>query len=147
MKTRPSCTSSAWFAPGRDAALSRRACLLRGSAVLAAAGGAWRGAWAQDAATDPAAIDLQLPDIAEDGRTVPVSVACSLPGVREITIVIEPNPIPLAAQFDVPEGAEAYVATRVKIAHSGRVAAHVRTASGSFVAYRDVKVITGGCGD
>jgi sulfur-oxidizing protein SoxY len=47
----------------------------------------------------------------------------------------------------VPAGAEPYVATRVKIAHSGRVLAHVRTDSGSYSAYRNVKVITGGCGD
>jgi sulfur-oxidizing protein SoxY len=151
MKTRPSCISSGWFAPVRDAArdtqLPRRAWLLRSGAALAAANGGWRTAWAQDAATSSPEIDLQLPEIAEDGRTVPVSVSCSLPGVREITIVIEPNPIPLAAQFDVPAGAEPCVATRVKIAHSGRVLAHVRTDSGSYTAYRDVKVITGGCGD
>jgi predicted secreted protein len=155
MKTEPSCTSSAWFAPvreaaceaARDASLPRRAWLLRSGAALAAAGGAWRGVWAQDASVNSPAIDLQLPEIAEDGRTVPVSVSCSLPGVREIAIVIEPNPIPLAAQFDVPAGAEAYVATRVKIARSGRVLAHVRTDSGTYSAYRDVKVITGGCGD
>jgi predicted secreted protein len=151
MKTRPSCTSFGWFAPAReaprDAAWARRAWLLRSGAALAAAGIPWRGAWAQDTTTNSPAIDLQLPEIAEDGRTVPVSVSCSLPGVREIAIVIEPNPIPLAAQFDVPAGAEPYVATRVKIAHSGRVLAHVRTDSGSYSAYRNVKVITGGCGD
>jgi sulfur-oxidizing protein SoxY len=147
MKTEPSCISSAWFAPAREAPLARRTWLLRSGAALAAAGGAWRGAWAQDATMNSSAIDLQLPEIAEDGRTVPVSVSCSLPGVREIAIVIEPNPIPLAAQFDVPAGAEAYVATRVKIARSGRVLAHVRTDSGTYSAYRDVKVITGGCGD
>jgi predicted secreted protein len=155
MKTEPSCTSSAWFAPApdmtHDAAhhlpMARRTWLLRSGAALAAAGSGWRGARAQDTTMNSPAIDLQLPEIAEDGRTVPVSVSCSLPGVREIAIVIEPNPVPLAAQFDVPDGAEPYVATRVKIARSGRVVAHVRTDNGSFAAYRDVKVITGGCGD
>jgi sulfur-oxidizing protein SoxY len=148
MKTRQRCTSFAWFAPARDAPAPRRTWLLCSSKVaLAAAIGPWGAVWAQDARINAPEIDLQLPEIAEDGRTVPVSVSCSLPGVREIAIVIEPNPIPLAAQFDVPAGAEAYVATRVKIAESGRVVAHVRTDSGSYTAYRNVKVITGGCGD
>ena len=98
------------------------------------------------AARNPA-IKLEVPEIAEDGAVVPVSIACTLQGAREMLILVGVNPEPLALRFAVPEGTEPFVATRIRMASSGRVIAAVRTADGTLHAVaRDVQVTVGGCG-
>jgi sulfur-oxidizing protein SoxY len=91
-------------------------------------------------------IVLTAPDAAEDGAVVPVSVACSLPGVRELFIVVESNPNPLVVRFSIPEGTEPYIATRVKMADSGNVYAVAKTADKLYAACRRTQVTVGGCG-
>jgi sulfur-oxidizing protein SoxY len=56
------------------------------------------------------------------------------------------NPQPLAAHFFVPQGTEAAVATRIKLAQSATVYAAVVSAGSLYCAARDVKVTVGGCG-
>ena len=91
-------------------------------------------------------LNLIAPDVAEDGALVPVSVECWLPGTREIFIVVDSNPDPLAAQFSVPEGTEAFVATRIKMAGDGTVYAVVRAQGRIYVTSQAMKVTVGGCG-
>ena len=89
---------------------------------------------------------LTAPDVAEDGALVPVSVECWLPGAREIFIVVDSNPDPLAAQFSVPDGTEPYVATRIKMAGDGTVYAVVRAQNQIYATSKAMKVTVGGCG-
>ena len=49
-------------------------------------------------------IELKIPEIAENGAVVPVSVSAELPNVETISIVAEKNPQPLAASFTIPDG-------------------------------------------
>lgn len=91
-------------------------------------------------------IALQAPEIAENGAVVPLVIESKLPGTRMIAIVSEKNPHALSAVFNIPDGAEAYVMTRVKIAETSRVTAIVQTDKGFFYTDQLVKVTLGGCG-
>ena len=87
-----------------------------------------------------------LPELVENGAVVPISVDSRLPGTREIFIVVETNPHPLAARFSFPEGTEPFVATRIKLAQSGSVHALVRADGRLYSASRRTQVSIGGCG-
>lgn len=91
-------------------------------------------------------IALQAPEIAENGAVVPLVIESKLPGTRLIAIVSEKNPHALSAVFHIPEGAESYVMTRVKIAETSKVTAIVQTDKGFFYTDQLVKVTLGGCG-
>lgn len=93
-----------------------------------------------------AQITLDVPSLAENGAVVPLVVSSALPGTREILIVVDGNPQPVAARFAIPEGTEPFVATRIKLAATGTVYAAVRTDAGLFAAARAVEVTVGGCG-
>jgi sulfur-oxidizing protein SoxY len=90
-------------------------------------------------------IVITLPDVAEDGAFVAISVGSALPGTSEISIVVEHNQNPLVVQFTLPEGTEPFVATRVKVAASGRVYAVVQADGKVYANYRELQVQRGGC--
>jgi sulfur-oxidizing protein SoxY len=95
---------------------------------------------------DSTEIILKAPDIAENGAVVPVEVTSKLPGTRSITLLVEKNPHQLSAEFEIPEGTEAFIATRLKVAETSNVLAVVKTDAGVFHAAKVVKVTLGGCG-
>lgn len=92
-----------------------------------------------------AAVTLNAPDIAENGAVVPVGVTTTLKA-EQIAILVEKNPNALAAQFTLPEGAEPFVSTRVKMGQSSNVHAVVKAEGKWYVTTREVKVTLGGCG-
>lgn len=92
------------------------------------------------------AISFKAPDIAENGAAVPVEVESTLPGTREILLLVEKNPHVMSASFSFPDGTDPYVATRVKVAESSLIHAVVKTDAGAFYTARLVKVTLGGCG-
>lgn len=96
--------------------------------------------------TESADIDLQTPDIAENGAVVPVSVTSKIPNTDQIMILVEKNPNPLAASFDIAEGTEGAISTRVKIGQTCDVYAVVRADGKFYSARRETKVTLGGCG-
>ena len=66
-------------------------------------------------------IQFMTPDIAENGAVVPIRVevdAEALPNVSKVSVLVEMNPNPLAASFDIPPGTEVYIETRVKVAQT-----------------------------
>jgi sulfur-oxidizing protein SoxY len=86
------------------------------------------------------------PDIAENGAAVQVSVMSSVPKTQAIAIVIEKNPGPLAAYFEVPPGTDAAIVTRFKMAQTSNVHAVVKADGKYFVSTREIRVTFGGCG-
>lgn len=89
---------------------------------------------------------MKAPDIAENGAVVPVNIESKIPGTESIALLIEKNPSPLAASFDIPAGTELSVTTRVKMAETSNVYALVKANGKYFVAKKEVKVTLGGCG-
>ncbi|MBV8209009.1 MAG: thiosulfate oxidation carrier protein SoxY [Burkholderiaceae bacterium] len=97
-------------------------------------------------AVDSTRVQLDAPEIAENGAVVPVKISTDLPRVDRIAILVEKNPVILSALFDVPEGTEASIATRVKMAETCQIIVAVRSDAKAYLASKEVKVTVGGCG-
>lgn len=99
----------------------------------------------------PHQIQLQIPELAENGAMVPVSVNSLIPGTRQIMLLIDKNPYPLVASFHFPEGTEPGFQTRVKMAQSSRVRVLVQATQGKDTRYyttaKETRVTLGGCGN
>ncbi len=91
-------------------------------------------------------VDLTAPEIAENGNTVPISVAA--PGAVSIMILATGNPDPNVATFNFGElSASTAASTRIRLAGTQDVVAIAKMADGSFAkASSLVKVTIGGCG-
>ena len=89
---------------------------------------------------------LDVPEIAENGNTVPISV--DAPGAVAVTILAAGNPLPGVATFNFGDGAGSQSATtRIRLAGTQDVIAVAKMADGSFAAVsKMVKVTIGGCG-
>jgi sulfur-oxidizing protein SoxY len=95
---------------------------------------------------ESADISITAPDIAENGAVVPVSVTSKIPNTQAVYILVEKNPNMLAAGFNIPQGTEPNVATRIKMGQTSNVYAVVKAGDKFFVASKEVKVTLGGCG-
>lgn len=95
---------------------------------------------------DSADVILKTPDTAENGAIVPVTVRSSIANVESISIYVKDNPSPLAVEFKIPEGTDADVSTRVRMAQSSRITAVVKAEGKLYSAAKDVTVTVGGCG-
>ena len=91
-------------------------------------------------------IKFRLPRIAENGAVVPITVTSSLDNVDNITILVEKNPVPLAASFNLGPECVASVSARLKMAETCNVIAVVKAGSEYYTAKQMVKVTVGGCG-
>ncbi|MDO9424471.1 MAG: thiosulfate oxidation carrier protein SoxY [Methylobacter sp.] len=90
-------------------------------------------------------IDIQLPKIAVNGAAVPITVTSTLKDVESIAILVEKNPTPLAAKFELSPDLDPFVSTRLKIAESSEVMVIVETSEGFYSAGEKVIVTLGGC--
>jgi len=98
------------------------------------------------AAQDSDAVLITTPDIAENGRVVPVEVAIELPRPRTLALLSDANPFPLLALTHFTPAVAPRVSIRVKLAESARLIALVEADGGLYRASRAVKVTAGGCG-
>jgi sulfur-oxidizing protein SoxY len=92
------------------------------------------------------AVQLSVPEIAENGAIVPVTVSSNLPNVEQIIIFADKNPNVMAANFTIPTGTEAMVTTRIKMAQTSNVVVLVKADGKFYRSAREVKVTAGGCG-
>lgn len=97
-------------------------------------------------AAESGQITVKAPDIAENGAVVPVEVISAIPATESIAIVGEKNNLPLVAHFDLMNGAEGFVSTRIKLGSTSNVRAVVKAGGKMYTAAKEVKVTIGGCG-
>jgi sulfur-oxidizing protein SoxY len=91
-------------------------------------------------------ITIKAPDIAENGAVVPVEVTSKIAGTSSIALLVEKNANPLTANFDLTNGADGYVSTRIKMGQTSNVRVVVKAGGKSYTAVKEVKVTIGGCG-
>ncbi len=96
--------------------------------------------------TNSGDIVMRASDIAENGAVVPVGVDSKIPGTESISILVEKNPSPLAASFDIPSGTDPSVMTRVKLGQTSDVYALVKANGKYYMTKKEIKVTIGGCG-
>lgn len=91
-------------------------------------------------------VDLNAPEIAENGNTVPIEVAAE--GATAIMVLAAGNPLPPVATFNFgPLSGASRAKTRIRLATSQDVIAVAQLADGSFAkTTKAVKVTIGGCG-
>ena len=97
-------------------------------------------------AADSKDITIKAPDIAENGAVVPVEVTSKIAGTTNIALLVEKNAAPLTANFDLANGADGYVSTRIKMGQTSNVRVVVKAGGKSYTAVKEVKVTIGGCG-
>lgn len=92
-------------------------------------------------------VTIQGPEIAENGATVPIDIATTLPGIRQLAVLVEKNPGTLTAVFHLTDAIEPAFAVRAKMAESSDVYAVAIARDGkAWYARRNIKVTLGGCG-
>jgi sulfur-oxidizing protein SoxY len=98
-------------------------------------------------------ITIELPEIAENGNTVPLSVVVDSPmtadsHVTDILVVADGNPRPGVATFHfTPLAGRAEATTRVRLATTQNIIVVAKTSDGKIYSEQKlVKVTIGGCG-
>lgn len=92
------------------------------------------------------AITIDVYDLIENGAVTPVKIRTDLPNVASITIMVEKNPNPLIANFNLSPACAGVVSTRIKMAESSMISAIVQSDGQFFSAAKMVEVVEGGCG-
>jgi sulfur-oxidizing protein SoxY len=147
--------------------LSRRATLALGAAGAALTFVGWgegASAAAKEAAEEIAKftggvkpeqgkITIELPEIAENGNTVPLIISVDAPMtadnyVSSVLVVAEGNPNPGVATLHFsPMSGKAEASTRVRLATTQNIIVVAKTSAGKFFTNQKlVKVTIGGCG-
>ena len=91
-------------------------------------------------------VKLVTPDIAENGAVVPISLSTDLENVTMMAFLIPENPNTMTGVFNIPEGTEPNIATRVKMAKTSDIYGLVKSGDKYYLAQKEVKVTLGGCG-
>jgi sulfur-oxidizing protein SoxY len=98
-------------------------------------------------------IALDLPEMAENGNTIPYTVIVDSPMspaqyVKAVHLLASANPLPqIASFFFTPASGRASVASRMRLAQTQEVVAIAEISDGTFfMVKRPVKVTVGGCG-
>ena len=91
-------------------------------------------------------ISVKAPDIAENGAVVPVEISSAIAGTQSIIILAEKNAQPLVGEFQLMNGAEGFISTRIKLANTSLIRAVVKAGGKNHTAAKEVKVTIGGCG-
>ena len=90
-------------------------------------------------------INIKAPDIAENGAVVPITVSTTM-AAESMTVLVEKNPLPLAAHFVLSAGTVGFISTRVKMGKTSKLIAVVKAGGKLQSAEKEVKVTIGGCG-
>jgi sulfur-oxidizing protein SoxY len=146
--------------------VNRRTALTIGAGALAAAyGGAILPAFAKNDADEvikkftggksaaTGKVKLDMPEIAENGNTVPMSVSVESPMteqayVKRVLVVADGNPRAGVAMFHFsPASGTAEATTRIRLASTQHIVAVAEMNDGTyFTVTKEVKVTIGGCG-
>jgi sulfur-oxidizing protein SoxY len=104
-------------------------------------------------ALEKGTITIDLPEIAENGNTVPLSIVVDSPMtadnfVSEVLVVADGNPRPGVSHFTfTPLSGRAMAATRIRLQTTENIIVVAKMGDGKFITDRkQVKVTIGGCG-
>ncbi len=105
------------------------------------------------AAAKAGKVSIKLPEIAENGRTVPLTVSVDSPMtagdyVKRIIVMSEGNPLPQVVEFNLTPGVgKAEISTRIRLGKTQNIIAAAVMSNGAvYTGKKKVKVTIGGCG-
>lgn len=91
-------------------------------------------------------LEITIPEIAENGALVPITVSTGLENVQSLALVVEKNPVPLALHAEFSPELLPFLSARLKMASTCYVYALAETEKQWLSAKKLVKVTIGGCG-
>ena len=98
-------------------------------------------------ATETRDIQINAPEIAENGAKVEVEITSNVANSRRIALFADKNPMPLCAALEFSGAALPFARMQLKLAETTRVRVVITTGDGkTWVASREIKVTLGGCG-
>jgi predicted Zn-dependent protease len=83
---------------------------------------------------------MKIPDIAENGAVVPVTVSTDLENVESISVIVINNPTPLAATFDLGPRSQPKISVRIKMGESSIVRAVVKSGGKLYSTEKEVRI-------
>lgn len=86
-------------------------------------------------------IILNVPLAVKEGELVPVHISSTYEDIQSISLFVDNNPTPLAAEFKIFDGLKADFKVPVKVESTSKVTAVVNTKVGFYTAQSRVKVI------
>jgi len=92
------------------------------------------------------AITISVHNLIENGAVVPIKIETDLPSVQSISILVEKNPNPLVAHFDLSPECKGFIATRIKVGAPSDIIAIVQSENKLYSKRQFVEVVEGGCG-
>ncbi len=92
-------------------------------------------------------IKIKAPKTAENGAVVPVTIQSDLPNIGKVYILVDNNPKPLSAEFNLSNDVDFFITARIKMAASGQLIIIAMDNENIYKASRFVKVSKGGCGN
>ncbi len=91
-------------------------------------------------------IVIKTPELAENSSVVPIEVISHIPHTKEIFIIVDKNPYPLTANFEISEWIEPVISTRIKMAQTSIVRVIIKANNQFYGTQKEVKITIGGCG-
>jgi sulfur-oxidizing protein SoxY len=95
---------------------------------------------------DSELLKISLPQTAENGSVVPITISSELENIQRLYILVEKNPTPLAVEFSLGATLAVYVTTRIKMAESCHVVVIAEQGDRLLSSRQWVNVVLGGCG-
>ncbi|MFO7603081.1 MAG: thiosulfate oxidation carrier protein SoxY [Gammaproteobacteria bacterium] len=102
--------------------------------------------WKNNQITPSKDIELEAPDIAENGAVVSVAVKTSIPNAEQISIFVPENVSALTASYILTAETEGLITSRIKMRKSSDVIAVVKAGDKLYMTKKPIKVTLGGCG-
>ena len=96
--------------------------------------------------SDSQEIVINLPEIAENGSVVPITISSELHNIKRLSIWAVKNPTPLVAEFEFDESMLLYLTARIKMAESCPVIVMAQQGDQWLRNQKWVTVMQGGCG-
>ena len=91
-------------------------------------------------------LTIKLPETAENGAVVPITISSDLDNIQRLYILVEKNPTPLAAEFTLSGELAVYLTARIKMAESCHVVVIAEQGELLLRNQQWVNVVLGGCG-
>jgi len=91
-------------------------------------------------------IQIVAPDLAENGAVVQVEVKSNIANTEAIFILVEKNPTPLIAHFELSPEMYPYIVTRIKMAETSDIKIVVKAGTQYFSRSKNITVLENGCG-
>jgi len=141
---------------GTALSLAFAAGLIRPSDVLAAG---WDGklldaktvadavtAMGGDTVTESKLVTLSGPELVGSGFVVPLSMESKVPNTDFMVVIVQKNPLPMTAAFQIPPGTDASISTRIKMGETSTIYGIARAEGRYYVGSTMIKVRAGGGG-